>query len=91
MAARDDDRDAPELPPEVVEALRANRKIEAIKLLREATGLGLREAKERIEAEATPAQGAGAPTVKRGTRGAGPVLIALIVAAVAAYLWLTRD
>jgi ribosomal protein L7/L12 len=33
----------------IVEALRANRKIEAIKLYRQATGVGLKEAKEFIE------------------------------------------
>jgi len=32
------------------EAIAANRKLEAIKLLREASGLGLKEAKEAIEA-----------------------------------------
>jgi hypothetical protein len=34
---------------DIVEALRANRKIEAIKLYRQATGGGLKEAKEFIE------------------------------------------
>ena len=38
------------LPPEVVDALRRGNKIEAIKRLRTATGLGLAEAKDRIEA-----------------------------------------
>ena len=33
----------------VVEAVRNNRKIEAIKLYREATGVGLKEAKEYVE------------------------------------------
>lgn len=36
--------------PEIVELLRSGRKIEAIKLHRERTGLGLREAKEAVEA-----------------------------------------
>ncbi|WP_439887758.1 hypothetical protein ACSX1C_00435 [Pseudomonas sp. MBLB4123] len=39
-----------ELPPEVLEALRRGRKIEAIKRLREARGLDLREAKQEVEA-----------------------------------------
>jgi len=34
---------------DIVEALRANQKIEAIKLYRQATGVGLKEAKEFIE------------------------------------------
>lgn len=37
------------LPPDVVEAITAGRKIEAIKRLREARGLGLREAKDAVE------------------------------------------
>ena len=40
-----------QLPPQVQAALRAGRAVEAIKLLREATGLGLKEAKDRIDAE----------------------------------------
>lgn len=34
----------------IEEALSSNRKIEAIKILREATGMGLKDAKEAIEA-----------------------------------------
>lgn len=48
------------LPPEVVEALRRGNKIEAIKLLRKAAGLGLAEAKARAEAHA-PGAAAGRP------------------------------
>jgi ribosomal protein L7/L12 len=40
------------LPPEVATAASRGDKIEAIRLLREATGLGLREAKEAVEAGA---------------------------------------
>lgn len=40
------------LPPEVSAAAQRGDKIEAIRLLREATGLGLREAKEAVEAGA---------------------------------------
>ena len=39
----------PELPPDVIDAIRANRKIDAIKRLRESTGLGLKEAKHAVE------------------------------------------
>lgn len=35
---------------EVIEAIKSRRKLEAIKLLRNETGLGLKEAKEAIEA-----------------------------------------
>jgi len=41
-----------ELPADVVSAIQANRKIEAIKLLRAATGMGLKEAKHAVEAYA---------------------------------------
>ena len=37
-------------PPDVREAIHANRKIEAIKLLREHNGMGLKEAKDAVEA-----------------------------------------
>jgi hypothetical protein len=39
----------PGLPPDVADALRRDAKIEAIKRLREATGISLAEAKARIE------------------------------------------
>jgi len=38
-----------EMPENVILALREGRKIEAIRLLREATGLGLNESKEQVE------------------------------------------
>jgi Ribosomal protein L7/L12 C-terminal domain len=39
-----------DLPQEVVSEIRANRKIQAIKLLRESQGIGLKDAKEVVEA-----------------------------------------
>ncbi len=42
--------DEPYMPYEVVEAIRSNRKVEAIKLLRLSTGLDLKDAKEAVEA-----------------------------------------
>ncbi|WP_344618521.1 ribosomal protein L7/L12 [Dactylosporangium salmoneum] len=41
---------APPAPPGVLEELAAGRKIQAIKAYREATGVGLREAKDAVEA-----------------------------------------
>ena len=38
------------LPADVIGALRRGEKLDAIKLLREATGLGLKEAKDIVEA-----------------------------------------
>lgn len=42
----------PDLPADVISAIQANQKIEAIKLLREARDLGLKEAKHAVEAYA---------------------------------------
>lgn len=44
-------RERPEgqLPPEAVAALNAGRKIEAIRIVREQQGIGLKEAKELVE------------------------------------------
>ena len=39
----------PKVPPGVLEALQSGNKIEAIKLYRQATGVGLAEAKDRVE------------------------------------------
>jgi ribosomal protein L7/L12 len=38
-----------DLPPQVVAALERGQKIEAIKLLRELKGIGLKEAKEAVD------------------------------------------
>jgi hypothetical protein len=40
------------LPPEVVELALAGQRIDAVKLLRERTGMGLREAKDAVDAVA---------------------------------------
>ena len=46
------DRTPSKLPPEVLEAVKGGRQIEAIKLLRQSTGLGLADAKQLIDAHA---------------------------------------
>ncbi|MDP3701140.1 MAG: ribosomal protein L7/L12 [Hylemonella sp.] len=43
------------LPPAALAAMASGQKIEAIKLVREATGLGLKEAKDAVEAAASGA------------------------------------
>jgi hypothetical protein len=40
----------PHIPPQAVAALHEGRKVEAIKLAREALGVDLKEAKQRVEA-----------------------------------------
>jgi ribosomal protein L7/L12 len=74
------------LPPEVVAAMRQGRKIEAIRLLRERTGLGLKDAKEAVESirrETPGMMGGRSPIQVEGSRN---VLWLLAVIAVAALL-----
>ncbi len=90
------------LPDEVQDALVSGNKIEAIKRLREATGLGLKEAKDLVEAHeaglpvsmpvaSTPAA-APMPTVVSGRSGVGigPILALVVAAALAAWWWFGR-
>lgn len=80
-----------ELPPEVIEALNAGHKIEAIKRLREARGLGLKEAKHIVDAEMRKHPGHGSqPAISSHGGGCGSIVVALIAAglAVAAYHFL---
>jgi ribosomal protein L7/L12 len=74
----------------VLTLLAAGRKIEAIKVYREATGVGLKDAKDAVEALEARAAASGAlrPIVERPPRRGGAVLlvIALIVGVVASGL-----
>jgi hypothetical protein len=76
------------LPADVLEALRRGNKIEAIKRLREQTGLGLKEAKDAVEASGVM------PAAKSSTLAPGEVprstarvwlIIAVIAAALVVY------
>lgn len=62
------------LPPDVVEAWKSGHKIEAIKRLREATGLGLAEAKAAIDALDREAQPSPAAAMDRPGIASGPPL-----------------
>jgi hypothetical protein len=84
----------PLLPPEVEPEIRAlldqRRKIDAIKLMRQHTGLGLKEAKDRIDAFERAHLPPGArPTGPSGSGGliAGALVVIL---AILAWWWLTR-
>jgi ribosomal protein L7/L12 len=73
------------MPEDVRAALARGQKIEAIKLLRGHTGLGLKEAKDWVEAHDDPAQrSTSAPGVARAS-SSWWWLIAVILAAAAAF------
>jgi len=79
-----------QLPPSAVSALHAGNKMEAIKLTREATNLGLKEAKELVEAyvATSPALQAQlqAQSSSSGSLLSSLFMIILVVAAVV-YFW----
>lgn len=88
------------VPDAVRQALAEGNKIEAIRLLRDHEGLGLKEAKERAAAieqsMAEPASigmGAGTPGLSPGQQPSGSagnwiVVAVVLVATVVAYLWM---
>ena len=90
------------LPDDVLNALRGGDRIDAVRRLREATGLGLKEAKDLVEAHEAGGAGSGGrrssttapmPTVVSGRSGVGigPILALLLVAAaLAAWWWFGR-
>ena len=77
-------------PPSVVDALSRGNKIEAIKLLREHTGLGLKEAKDAVDAyqqgSSTSTEGLSPGQVSRSGSAIG--WLAVIAACIAAYYFL---
>ena len=79
------------LPPDVIEAIAAGRKIEAIKLLREQTGMGLKEARDIVDAVAPPEAGfAEHRASPRNDTGIGRLILvfALLGGLLAGYLLL---
>lgn len=76
------------LPDKVVDALKRGNKIEAIKLLREQAGIGLKEAKDAVDASGIegPAKSPG----QVGGAGYFPWTIVLIVVALLAYTFLRK-
>lgn len=75
-----------DLPPDVLEALHAGRKIEAIKLLRERRGLGLKEAKQTVErysgAHPERLQGPSRAGASSGSGWLGLVLLVVLALAI---------
>jgi len=69
------------LPAEVVDAISANRKIQAIKTLRESRGLGLREAKEMVEAYIRENPNLSAHRRQESESGVGRLILIAVIAA----------
>ena len=71
-----------DLPPEAQAALEAGKKVEAIKIVRNAFGIGLKEAKDLVE------EHLGSPPPKRVERSAGgdgvfiPIVLMVVGAAI---------
>ncbi|WP_282875243.1 ribosomal protein L7/L12 [Pseudomonas peli] len=82
MAESDQD-----LPAQVVAALERGQKIEAIKLLRELRGLGLKEAKDLVEGSGTDRQMAGVSVVQSGRHGGIFWLLGLLLLGAAMAWW----
>lgn len=68
------------LPQDVQSAMAAGQKIEAIRLLRERTGLGLAEAKAAVEAGSLPQAPADPPAGSFGARELPPQALAALAA-----------
>ena len=80
-----------ELPPDVIEAIRAGHKIEAIKILRERTGIGLANAKVLVD-RAWRTHGPQKPIPSfadqpQGLGTASKVLLTVLVLAAIGYFW----
>lgn len=83
----------PNLFPEVTRALAAGNKIEAIRLYRERTGVGLKEAKDAVEAlekGASIRRSPLAPGEVPRSRGRGLLWLVIALGAAALYLLFGR-
>jgi hypothetical protein len=90
----------PPLPPDVQQALQAGRTIDAIRQMRELTGMGLREAKALIDAaqaEQTGRGTAGSPSAQRhrpveepGWRSRPGWIVVLLLVLVFIGWWLSQ-
>ena len=76
----------PGLPAPVIEALRRGNKVEAIKLLRQQNGLGLKEAKDIVDAAGIEADDKAAPGQVKSGGGAVWVVVVVLLALVGWYL-----
>ena len=76
----------PGLPAPVVEALRRGNKVEAIKLLRQQGGLGLKEAKDMVDASGIGPDDKAAPGEVKSGAGALWVVVVVLLALAGWYL-----
>lgn len=77
-----------DLPPEVMRAIERGRKIEAIKLLREATGMGLANAKVLVDkASRELGSRTAMPNLVTEESNIGKLLGMLLIVAVVFYLY----
>ena len=76
-------QDPAPLPPEAVAALQQGRTIDAIRIVRQAHGIGLRESKERVEAHLhrDPALAQAVADAKRDAGGAVWAWVFVVIAA----------
>ena len=83
--------DEPQLTPEAVAALERGQLIEAIKLLRQSSGLGLKESKEAVERylAANPIVNEQFKLAAERAGGGGFVWVLLIIIALLVYLFTT--
>lgn len=72
-----------ELPDDVLAAIRANRKIDAIKLLREHRGLGLKEAKHIVDAYVSKQPSLLVNNPPQAESGIGRLVLVCLVIAIA--------
>jgi ribosomal protein L7/L12 len=80
-----------ELPEDVRAALARGQKIEAIRLLRDHTGLGMKDARDRVDAHEPPPTGNPPATIRDGSAAPAQGLwwfLALAAVAAAAYVLL---
>ena len=74
------------LPLDVLRALDRGHKIEAVKLLRQAEGIGLREARQRVEAHLAANPGARLTTVERPSGVGRWIALGVVAAAMVAIV-----
>lgn len=81
--------DQTEYPEDIVQAVIAGRKVEAVKRLREQTGMSLKEAKQAIEQLERELHGHApvVPPMQEEGGAEGLIRIVLAVAALAALYW----